>query len=285
MPSPSAAIAARVSETLGWVPRSWEPARRGYTPAERYVVRSGKKSAFVKIATTELTAAMLRQERVSYESVHEAFRPRLVGWHDDELPILVLGDLTAGYWPPPWGDNHVTQAVAQIHALHASRATLPTFEELHGAGESGWQLVAEEPAPFLSLGLVSEDWLHRSLPILSEAGNACSTAGDAVTHFDIRSDNVCFVDGQMKFVDWNNACLSNPKLDLGFWLPSLCFEGGPRPEAILPEAPEIAAWVSGYFASRAGLPVIPDAPFVRRVQREQLSTALPWVMRALRLPM
>ena len=52
----------------------------------------------------------------------------------------------------------------------------------------------------------------------------------------------------------------------------------------MPGAPEVAALVSGFFASRAGLPIIPDAPFVRRVQREQLSTALPWVQRALGLP-
>jgi len=48
-------------------------------------------------------------------------------------------------------------------------------------------------------------------------------------------------------------------------------------------APEVAAWVSGFFAARAGLPDIPDAPSARRVQREQLSTALPWAQRALHL--
>ncbi len=58
----------------------------------------------------------------------------------------------------------------------------------------------------------------------------------------------------------------------------------PQPEELLPDAPEIAAWVSGYFASRAGLPDIPSAPRVRKVQREQLSTALPWAIRALGLP-
>jgi hypothetical protein len=66
-------------------------------------------------------------------------------------------------------------------------------------------------------------------------------------------------------------------------LPSLHYEGGPPPEAILPGAPEVAAWVAGFFAARAGLPIIPDAPAVRRVQREQLSTALPWAQRALGL--
>jgi hypothetical protein len=52
----------------------------------------------------------------------------------------------------------------------------------------------------------------------------------------------------------------------------------------LPDAPEVAAWVAGFFAARAGLPVIPDAPRVRVVQRQQLETALPWAARALGLP-
>jgi len=86
------------------------------------------------------------------------------------------------------------------------------------------------------------------------------------------------------FIDWNHACSANPRLDLGAWLPSLAWEGGPAPERILPDAPEVAAWISGFFASRAGLPQIPDAPYVRKVQREQLSTALPWALRALGLP-
>ncbi|MGI8639393.1 MAG: sensor histidine kinase [Pyrinomonadaceae bacterium] len=61
-------------------------------------------------------------------------------------------------------------------------------------------------------------------------------------------------------------------------------EGGPEPEKILPDAPEVAAWVSGFFAARAGLPEISDAPRVRLVQRQQMETALPWAVRALDLP-
>jgi hypothetical protein len=95
---------------------------------------------------------------------------------------------------------------------------------------------------------------------------------------------MCLTAGRALFVDWNLACIGNPTLDLGFWLPSLAYEGGPAPERILPDAPAIAARVSGYFAARAGLPDIEDAPRVRVVQRQQLATALPWVARALDLP-
>ena len=55
-------------------------------------------------------------------------------------------------------------------------------------------------------------------------------------------------------------------------------------ETILPNAPEFAAILSGYFAECAGKPPIPQAPHVRAVQLQQLKTALPWAVRALGLP-
>jgi aminoglycoside phosphotransferase (APT) family kinase protein len=131
---------------------------------------------------------------------------------------------------------------------------------------------------------VDARWLDGALPLLIRHEEQCSTDGESLTHWDLRSDNICVTETGAIFVDWNCACVSNPRLDLGFWLPSLAYEGGPAPERILPDAPGIAAWVSGFFAARAGLPGINDAPRVRLVQRQQLATALPWVARALDLP-
>jgi aminoglycoside phosphotransferase (APT) family kinase protein len=144
--------------------------------------------------------------------------------------------------------------------------------------------VAEDPGPFLSIRIADERWLDQMLPALVSHEARCQIEGNSLTHWDLRSDNMCLAKDRAIFVDWNNACLSNPQLDLGFWLPSLAYEGGPLPERILPDAPEIAAWVSGFFAARAGLPGIRDAPRVRLVQRQQLETALPWAARALGLP-
>jgi hypothetical protein len=57
----------------------------------------------------------------------------------------------------------------------------------------------------------------------------------------------------------------------------------PLPEDLLPNAGPMTAMISGFFAARAGLPSIPDAPKVRWIQ-QQLLTALPWAIRALQLP-
>jgi hypothetical protein len=229
---------------------------------------------------------MLRREFISYAALSGPFMPTVLGWRDHpDRPLLVIEDLAGAHWPPPWRDGDVAAALAAIEALHAADAPkLLRHAEVPDDWAPGWRDVAGNPAPFLALGLVSPDWLTRALPALIEAEVACPLEGDAPCHWDIRSDNLCFTAGGVKLIDWAEACLSNPRLDLGFWLPSLAFEGGPPPEAILADAPEVAAWVAGFFAARAGLPNIPDAPFVRRVQREQLGPALAWAIRALKLP-
>jgi len=200
-------------------------------------------------------------------------------------PILILEDLSHYYWPPPWSDKLIDLVVETIASIHDSNADLPAYEALHGAAESNWRRVMDDVEPFLNLGLASKSWLDYSLPYLINAESSCQTEGNAVTHLDIRRDNICIDGVKVKLIDWNNTCLSNPKLDLGFWMPSLVFEGGPEPESILGEESEIAAFVTGFFfAARAGLPDIPDAPHVRLVQRQQLGPALSWVTRALNLP-
>ena len=273
-----------ITRILGWTPASFSPVRGGYTPAARSVARQGERRAFVKMATTPHTAAALRREIAAYKKLADGPRPQLLGFDEGgPLPMLIIEDLSGAIWPPPWTDSLVSAAIAAIGALHEMQADLPSFEAIRGPGLQGWATVRADPSAFLALGLVSRDWLEKALPALIEAEGACETAGSAPSHMDLRSDNMCLAGGSVKFIDWSEACLSNPRLDLGAWLPSLAHEGGPPPEAILPDAPEVAAWVSGFFAARAGLPGIEDAPFVRRVQREQLSTALPWAQRALRL--
>jgi len=115
-----------------------------------------------------------------------------------------------------------------------------------------WTDVASNPVPFLSLGMASRTWLDHALPQLIGAESGCPMSGKALTHFDIRSDNICLTGASAKLIDWNGTCIGNPKLDIGFWLPSLTAEAGPEPEVIIGGEPEIAAFVSGYFAAHAG---------------------------------
>lgn len=283
---PGRELAGRIERLVGARVESY---RRvvggGYTPALRLVCGTAGGSFFAKVGTTPLTCEFLRREIEVYRRLSGDFMPRLVASEDHETaPVLVIEDLSARHWPPPWGGRRIDLALAQIEAMHNAPAPLETFAEVHGSIDANWLAVAEDPVPFLTLGMADAGWLEAALPALIQFEESGTTAGDSLSHWDLRSDNICFTSERAVFVDWNLACLSNPKLDLGFWLPSLAYESGVEPEQILPDAPEVAAWVSGFFAARAGLPLIPDAPRVREVQRRQLETALPWAVRALGLP-
>ena len=116
------------------------------------------------------------------------------------------------------------------------------------------------------------------------ATDRCEVGGDAFSHLDTRSDNVCFVESAAKIVDWNWAGLANPLVDLAFWLPSLFGEGGPPPTEVMPDAGDLPAAVSGFFAPIAGLPPSAGAPTVRPLQLMQLKVALPWAVEVLGLP-
>jgi thiamine kinase-like enzyme len=278
-------LSRRIERLVGARVESYSRVEGGYTPALRLLCRTAGASFFAKVGTTPGTCESLRREIHVYERLRGDFMPRLLASEDDESePVLVIEDLSTQHWPPPWDERHIEMALAQIDALHDTRAPLETYAQVHGASEANWRAVAEDPAPFLSLGVADARWLEAALPALTQSEESCPTAGDSLTHLDLRSDNICIKAGRAVFVDWNLACLANPRLDLGFWLPSLAYESGLAPEQILPDAPEVAARVSGYFASRAGLPGISDAPRVRAVQRRQLETALPWAARALGLP-
>lgn len=278
-------VRQRVEAMVGFAPEEWREVHGGYTPAKRYVVRKGSRSAFVKLATTPLTARMMTREIANYRSLSGPFVPEVLGWYEDDVaPMLAIEDLSTAYWPPPWTAQTTTLVMDQIDLMHGSSADIERWGFLDGGREPGWASVARDPTPFLSLGMVTQEWLQVALPVLLDAEARCELDGESVTHLDLRSDNICIHNGVMKFIDWAEGGIGNAEVDLGFMLPSLAHEGGPLPDAVMPKAPEVAALVSGFFASRAGLPIIPDAPFVRRVQREQLSTALPWAQRALGLP-
>jgi hypothetical protein len=257
----------------------------GYTLMERWLVeREDGMRAFAKVAVDEPTAGFLRDEHRVYSEVEGGFLPFLLVWDDDgELPILLLEDLTQGHWPPPWREGDVEAVLAVLDKIHAATppSGLPrlTLNEFHT-----WREVEADAEPFLSLGLASAGWLEQALPRLLDATDRCVVEGDAFLHLDTRSDNICIRDGRALLVDWNWAHTGNPAVDVAFWLPSLFAEGGPPPAEVLPEAGDLTALVSGFFAPIAGLPPPAGAPTVRPLQLAQLKVALPWAVDILGLP-
>jgi hypothetical protein len=269
-------------------PIEWEPVESGgysVVSAHWRVVFADGRTAFVKHALTNDAAESLRRERLVYESVQGSFMPAYFGACDDgEATLLALEDLTRAEWPPPWSAARIEAVLASLDVLHETR-TPSGIDSLEAMRESvvGWGSVAANPEPLLGTGLCSRAWLEESLQTLVRAGEAAQLGGDHLLHFDVRSDNLCFVDGRVVLVDWNLCCRGNGRFDVAFWLPSLTLEGGPDPWEMLPDAGPLAAAVAGFFGARAGLPPPPGAPAVREFQRVQAAVALQWAAKELGL--
>ena len=258
----------------------------GYTPVSRRLITlADGRTAFVKQAVDEATADALRLEQWAYAHLCGPWLPKLLGWRDDERPVLVLEDLSGCVWPPPWTAGRVRAVRAALTDIAAHSAPTGLRRAVDSDyGDYGWPEVARDPAPLLSLGLCSERWLNDALEPLLEAADPQLLDGNSLCHLDVRSDNLCLRDGQAVLIDWNLAAVGNPQFDLAFWLPSLRAEGGPLPEAVATIPQGVVALVAGFFASHAGWPDVPHAPEARRIQRVQLVVALPWAARALGLP-
>jgi hypothetical protein len=286
------AAVRRAVKKLKAAPAAWRPVTTGgHTPARRWIVTlDDGRTVFAKVATDELTASWLRDEHLTYSLLRgTAFMPGYVGFFDDGTrPVLVLEDLSGATWPPPWDAGRVEAVLRCLDAVAATAVPegTPRVADDHLGLRDCWGEVEEAPDAFLALGLCSPAWLEAHLGALRSAGEAAPLDGEALLHFDVRSDNVCFrPDGAAVLVDWNWTSVGNPAIDVAFWLPSLEAEGGPRPETVAPGvAPELVACWAGFLCSHAGRAPIPTAPHVRRVQLRQARTALPWAARALGLP-
>ena len=281
--------AQEVARAAGAQPVTWqavESAGYGRVNAHWRATLEDGSRVFVKQALTDEAAGWLRKERAIYESVRGSFMPAYVGAHEHgPTAVLVLEDLSQAAWPPPWSAERIDAVLASLEELHETPppAGLPSLEARRG-DVVGWDLVHADPEPLVATSLCSRGWLDEALPTLRRAGDSAELGGGDILHFDVRSDNLCFVDGRTVLVDWNLACTGNGRFDVAFWLPSLRLEGGPQPWEVLPGAGALAAAVAGFFAARAGLPPPPGAPTVRDFQRAQAAVALAWAAQELDLP-
>jgi hypothetical protein len=258
------------------------PEAGGYTPAlrQRATLADGS-TAFVKTPTNDVTRWMLRNEITAYEAIGpQTFCPRVL---DASPERIVLEDLSHAHWPPPWRPGDLDLVLATLRSVAATSVpALPSFEERQTGNVRQWALVDVDAVTALGFdrGLVAA---------CADAGRAidatASYDGDCLLHMDLRSDNLCVLDdGRVVFVDWNGACRGEAGIDETAWAPSLTLEVGTPPWELVPDAAaHHVAFITGYFAQRAPLPAIPDAPFVRPFQLAQLRVSLPWFARLLGL--
>jgi len=260
------------------------PVSGGYTPADRFRAElTSGETVFVKRAVNDDTARWLRIEARVYGALADApFLARCLAFEDGPRPTLVLEDLAHAHWPGGWRPGDVDRVRDTLRTIAATAA--PDWVPVRKSeAMNGWWQVADDPAPFLSLGLCTPTWLNTHLPVLLDAERPWPEPF-VLAHCDTRSDNLCLLPDRVVIVDWNWVCRAPVGFDAAFWSASLAAEGGALPEEVAGSDPLWAARVSGFFAARAGLPDLPFAPRVRTIQRIQLEAALPWAVRVLGLP-
>lgn len=267
---------------------AWKKPSGGYTEAERWIVTlADGRTVFAKAAVDALTAGWLKSESRIYTQVQASYLAKLLAFEDrGEIPILLLEDLSLGDWPPPWNEGRVQKVMDTLEAIASTPlpSGLPSMEEAFGNSMGGWRRVQADPLGLLGLGLCSAQWLEEVLPLFIEAEERCDLGGDRLVQADIRSDNLCFIGDRTVVVDWNHACVGNPKLDLIGWLPTLYFEGGPAPWEVNTQEKGLISLLSGYYASSAYKPEPRLGSTIRQLQLKCLTASLPWMGYTFGLP-
>lgn len=152
-------IEARVARLTGVAIHSLRPIEGGgYAASFRAIAElADGRTVFVKGGREEITSGFLRDEQRVYAALQAPFMPVLVGLDEDEPPLLVLEDLSAGRWPPPWDEPSIA-AVRETLGAVAATPPPPWLPPITDEAEyllDCWAEIERDPAPFLSLGVCS----------------------------------------------------------------------------------------------------------------------------------
>jgi hypothetical protein len=254
------------------------PAQHGFTAAIRCVVElADGKRFFLKCATDLETQTWLRTERTMYshfEEMKATFAPQRLLWIEGEgapaFDAMVLEDVSACEVAPPWSAKQIESVLTTLQSVHK----LPPPNDLPRLAEAkpfthAWREITASPHAALTQSVIDPSWWAQHGETLAALDGARILSGEALLHFDVRSDNMRFRNGQCLLFDWNWACVGNPRADCAAWLASLVMEGGVLPEAVLRASRDEIALFMGFLLHSATQPIIPKAPTLREFQRKQ----------------
>lgn len=264
----------------------------------------GEQSTFINDA--------VRREALVYRELPQiaAFSPKIFGTAETaDWFFLVMEDLSDAAKAPPWTPATWSAAIARLAEFHNMRIAPPSWTDdvAKVMAEDAWKKVATDAsckADLCALFANSVDaarWFDEALPklIVADAEFPPRHAGSSILHLDMRSDNILFkkFGGEAVFLDWNWLHTGSGVIDMVYFATSIFEEGGPHPDLSMQryqaaakasfsdrDVAVCAANVAGYFALRAHLSPVADAPRLRWAQRLKLFASLDWASRLLGLP-
>jgi hypothetical protein len=281
-------VPAAVRKATGARPTSWQHVVAGHTHAEKWLVElANGERAFVK-AGLGPAGEQIEREASVLGSVAAPYMPQLLGASNaGPWAVLVLEDLSAAQWPPPYVDDGAAllEAVNQV----GSTPPPPGLRRRPEGRPFGtyWQRIAADPEPVLALGALTAEWLEAAQPSLDEAESVARLAGDDLLHDDVWAGNVCYAERGAVLVDWASASIGDRRVDLAYALLSIRAEGAAPPAVEFPDEAAYAALLAGANAFQAAQPVDPSirhADVLRAGWLHDLEYALDWASELLELP-
>jgi hypothetical protein len=267
----------------------------GFSPgaAARLRLADGRRVFVKAVGATQNADALAfyrREAGIAGRLPPHVAAPRLL-WSGggDDGAALVFEDIE-GHTPPlPWREadwRRVHDALVTLaHDLTPSPVDLPPV----GADPdmfSGWRSLAADPA----LAAELDPWVRDNVGRLAglEADWPAAAAGDTLVHGDLRADNMLLAGERVLFVDWPQAAVGAPWVDLLCMLPSVALQRGPDPARVWGTSPlgraadpaavdSVLAALTGFFVHSALLPPPPGLPTLREFQRLQGIPALAWL--------
>ena len=223
LPAPIAPPLDRLTTLVGADVTNWRAVSEGgYSAAGRWLIEFGEgRSAFVKLGADRHSSVGIRVELEMYMGADLACVPRLVGYDDDAdgdgaAPLLVIEDLGAARWAPPWPQIDVDELLASLEPVFdAAPPDIVTRAAAWNPGCAHWRSIEADPAgSMLAAQVCTSAWLSRALPTLRAAAEQFDpTAGSRLTHGDLFPQNWCITARGPVFVDWSSARLGNPDAD------------------------------------------------------------------------
>ncbi|ADB31461.1 aminoglycoside phosphotransferase [Kribbella flavida DSM 17836] len=243
----------------GWVERvlgsqvvSATTQQGGFSPgvAARLVTASGRR-AFVKAVGAELnpdTPQLFRNEIAAMTAITPLpHAPVVYDTYDDGRWVALLLEDIDGYLPPhPWRPADVDRVLGALAQLSDALDPSPWPEAPVAAVRSEaflsrWDLVIAD-------GLAVPDWVagrEAELAALARTGVAALAEGKALSHWDLRADNILVTEQRVVFVDWAHAALA-PR-----WADTVILYADMYDSVALPELPDDLG-ITGFIAAIAG---------------------------------
>ncbi|WP_431801693.1 phosphotransferase family protein [Microbacterium sp. bgisy203] len=287
-------VRARIESLCGSSVVSAVTSFGGFSPglASTLVLADGR-TVFAKAASTDTSDRardLYRRERDIL-----GLLPRQVPHADllassefDDWIVLLYAHIE-GRHPVP-GDAADRAAMFDTYAalselLDPSPIDLPPFEEVSAGSLDAWSRAgADAPAARL------DPWIadHIDAVIGYSRSWRETVHGSALVHGDLRADNMMLASDGMIVLDWPEASIGAPWLDVVLALPSMAMFSGTPPIEEMGRQPmlravdasalrSVVAAMTGFFLCASTEPVIPQLPTLRGFQREQGLRAAAWL--------